>query len=450
MEKIKSISSSILSYAKSIGIEHTEIWSCVSESKSVTTRMGNCETIDTGNNISIGIRIIIDNKQAVASYNLEDLKKNFEKYLDILKNIANNSTYDEYIEFRKEPDAVPNNNSLNLFDHDFSYQDNTKQIESLYQYALETEKLALSNKYITNSEGSTAGYSQSEILFITSTGIELSHKSTSFGSSLSILASDGNDSQIHYDGQEFRHWNQFIPVEEFVPNILEEAILKLNPIKIDSVSCPIILESKVAGSLLSTIISAINGHSIANSQSFLCNKLEESIASNEMTIIDDPTVIKGLNSYVFDAEGNIPYKKKLLDKGVLKSYILDLYTAKKLGLRSTANAARSSSSTPSPSSSNVYIENGTHNLKDLISNIKYGIYITDLFGMGIDIINDNFSQGASGLLIENGQLTNISVDKITLASQISNMMTNSRIANDLKIRYGLDSPSIYIDNAVIS
>ncbi len=230
----------------------------------------------------------------------------------------------------------------------------------------------------------------------------------------------------------------------------QRTLRRLGARKIASTRVPVIFDSETARSLLDEIVGAVNGDSIYRRASFLAGKLGQKVAGENITIIDDPTIPEGFGSAPFDSEGIPTRRTVVIEKGVLQSYLLNTYTARKLGLKSTGSAARSLAGTPGVGHGNFFLEKGTKSPQQIIAGIKQGLYVTDLIGFGVNLVTGDFSRGASGLWIENGELT-YPVEEITVAGNLLDMLNNiTEIGNDLEFRATIASPTLRIDGMTIA
>ena len=205
----------------------------------------------------------------------------------------------------------------------------------------------------------------------------------------------------------------------------------------------------MAKSLVGDLAKGANGASVARGTSFLKNKLDEPVFGSNINIVDDPHIKRGLASKPYDAEGVQNQKRKIIEDGVLKTWFLDTRSANQLGLKTTGHATRGAGSPPSPSSSNIYMEAGEQSVAELIKDIKSGLLVTDTFGMGINYTTGDYSQGAGGLWIENGEIV-YPVSEITLAGNLIEMFASLIPANDLEFKYGVNSPSILIPEMTLA
>ena len=212
---------------------------------------------------------------------------------------------------------------------------------------------------------------------------------------------------------------------------------------------PVVFDKRISNDLLGYLASSISGTSIARGTSFLKDSLGKQIFNKDVTIIDDPAINRGLGSKPFDGEGVKVEKKELVTNGKLNTWILNTSTAKKLGLKTTGNASRSVGSPPGVSTSNLYMTNGLKSYDDILSSINYGFYATELIGMGVNLVTGDYSMGASGMLIEKGEITH-AVSEVTIASNLKEIFMNLSAANDLEFKYRTNAPTVLIESMTLA
>ena len=212
---------------------------------------------------------------------------------------------------------------------------------------------------------------------------------------------------------------------------------------------PVVFDSRISGSLVGHLASAANGSSIARKTSFLREKLGAKIFASGIDIIDDPLRPRGLRSRPFDAEGIAGRSRKLVEDGVLKTWLLDSATARELDLETTGHAQRGVSSTPSPGASNLHLAPGDKSPDELIADIEDGFYITDMIGMGVNLVTGDYSRGASGFWIENGECT-YAVSEVTIAGHLFEIFASITPANDLVFRYGTNAPTVRVEGMTVA
>jgi PmbA protein len=229
----------------------------------------------------------------------------------------------------------------------------------------------------------------------------------------------------------------------------QRTLRRLGARKVKTQHVPIIFDPLVANSILGHIFEGVNGDSVYRGASFLAGKLGEKIAAPQVTVIDDGTMVGGFGTSPFDGEGIPTRRTVVIENGVLKSYVLNTYTAKKLGLQTTANASRGLAGTPGIGPGNYFLQPGARTPQQLIGDVKEGLYVTEFLGMGVNLVTGDYSRGASGIWISGGELT-YPVEEITVAGNLKDMFLNiSEIANDLEFRGSVASPTIRIDGLTV-
>ena len=438
----------ILEKTLKAGADNADIISVKGQGKNVAVRLGKVENIEGSNSNNLGIRVMIKGKkgykQAISSTN--DLQETtINETIENLINVAKNSTEDEYADLASK-DILYHGDNIK----DLDLYDSTEiEVESLIEKAKSCEDAAMSVKHIKNSEGSEASSGKSEIEIISSNGFHQSFKSSSFGISASVIAEKNGEMQTDYDYDSSVYLEDLKNPAEIGKNAGERTANKLGAKKISSAKVPVIFEQRRARSLIGSFLSAINGAKIARKSSFLQNKMNELIFPEFINITDDPLVKRGKASQPFDGEGVRCEKMDLVKDGILQNWTLDIRSANKLGLKTNGRASRGISSLPSPSSTNIFVENGNMSLDEMLEGVKQGLFLTEAFGMGINGITGDYSQGAAGFWIENGEIT-FPVNEITIASNLSDMFKNMNIADDVTVNKRINTPTIMINEMTIA
>ena len=307
----------------------------------------------------------------------------------------------------------------------------------------EAEEEALSVPGITNSEGADAGYSRSTICLAIDNGgakkFAKTYDGSHFSLSVSVLAGTGTGMERDYEFSSTRHRGDLMEARDIGIAAGQRAIKKLSPRKVATCQVPVVFDPRVSRSLVSVLANSLSGNAIARGASFLKDAMGEQLFPDGVTVTDNPHLVRGLSSRPFDGEGVGTRKTIIIENGMLKTWFLDIRSAGKLGLATTGHASRGLASPPSPSSTNLYMENGAMTPAALMKDINNGLYVTDTFGMGINTITGDYSQGASGFWIENGEIA-YPVSEITIAGQLRNMFRNLTAANDLSFRYSTNAP----------
>jgi PmbA protein len=265
---------------------------------------------------------------------------------------------------------------------------------------------------------------------------------------MTAIAGDGTAMERDYDYTSAQHASDLASPESVGRKAGERAVARFGPRKVETCKVPVVYDPRVSNSLVGHLVGAANGASIARKTSFLKDRLGQQLFNRNIRIIDDPLRIRGLRSQPFDAEGVAVKKLAIIDDGVLTSWLLDSATARELGLISTGHAHRGVSSSPSPGSYNLHLEAGEPTPAELISDIKQGFYVTDLIGSGVNGVTGDYSRGASGFWIENGEIT-YAVSEVTIAGHLIEMFKSLTPANDLEFRYGVNAPTLRIEGLTV-
>jgi PmbA protein len=319
----------------------------------------------------------------------------------------------------------------------------------LAERASMAEDAAMSVAGITNSEGAESGYSRGEVTLVTSAGFAGHRVGTSFSISATAIAGSGTDMQRDYDYHGTVHWEDLEDPVNIGRRAGEKAVARLNPTRPKTARIPVLYDPRVAGGLLGHLAGAINGSAVARGTSFLKDKMGEPVFGAGITIHDDPRRVRGLRSRTFDAEGTPTVNRELVSDGRLTTWLLDSRTARQLGLLSTGHAVRGVSGPPSPGTTNLYLAPGTMAPAELMADIRLGLYVTELIGMGVNGVTGDYSRGAAGFMIRDGELAE-AVAEITIAGNLVPMFANLTPANDLTFRRGTDAPTIRIDGMTMA
>ncbi len=313
----------------------------------------------------------------------------------------------------------------------------------------QTEAAGLSVKGISKSGGAGGSSSSSATALAFSNGFTKDWRRTGYGLSISLIAGEGTDMVRDYYGSSANHFEDLESPEFIGTKAADRTVKRVNPQKLQSQSIPVIFDRRVAASLLGHFSSAINGAAIARGVSFLKDKLGQQIFNPSITIVDDPHRLRGFASKWFDGEGLPTMRRNFIDKGVLTSWVLDLRSARQLNLASTGSASRGLASNPSPSTTNLHLEPGAQSPDEMIRALNKGLLITEFIGSSINGATGDYSRGASGFWIENGEIR-FPVSEITVAGNLIDMFANLAPANDLEFRSSTNAPSCLIEGMTIA
>ena len=409
-------------------------------SLSISCRKGLSETLSRSEGMDIGLRVFLGQRQAMVSSS-DFSSKGLDELVDRCISMARVVPEDEFCGLAPEDLLAEGSEDLDNFDP----IEITKN--ELGARALEAEDAALSIQGVTNSEGAEASWGRSLVALAASNGFASSRHGSSHSISVSVLAGEGTSMERDYDYTISVHSEDLMHPKDLGRSAGNKATSRLNPRKVATSKVPIVFDPRVSNSLLSHFSSAINGASVARGTTFLKDKLGKKIFGDDITICDDPLRLRGLRSKEFDAEGVKTTKHDLVEGGVLKTWLLDVRSAKQLKMKTTGHASRGTSSSPSPSATNIYMEPGKLSPEDLVKNIDKGFYVTELIGMGIDGVTGDYSRGATGFWIESGEIA-FPVSELTIAGNLNDMYLNLTPADDLEYRFFSNCPTIRVDGLI--
>ena len=413
---------------------------------SLTRRLGKDETIERYEDFDTGLRVFVGNKIASVSTNENSefaIKEVAKRAVDMAK-IAPQDDF-SLIASQETLDEFPIDNSISVD----SYDEVEPNIDIIRDRAKEVEDSALSVKGITNSDGADASWGEGETLLMTSNGFFGSSKKSNHSVSVVVIAEKDGKMERDYDysskvfGKDLRNSNQ-IGIEA-----AKKTLARMGATKPLTGKYPVIFDPRVSRSIASHFASAINGSAIARKTSFLKDMLNKQIANPAINIIDDPFLKRGLGSRLFDAEGLGSRKYTLIKDGVLEQWLLDLSSAKQLNLKPSGNAKRGISGPPSPGTSNFMISPGDVTPENLIKNVSEGFFVTDMIGSSVSMITGDYSRGASGFWIKNGELS-IPITEATIAGNLKEMFMTLKPANDIDYSHSINSPTLLIEGMTIA
>jgi PmbA protein len=317
--------------------------------------------------------------------------------------------------------------------------------------ALAAEKAALAyDPRITNSEGGEFSNQFGRVIYISSHGFSGEYEGSTFGHSVAPVAAQNGSMQRDYWYSSNRKFSKLESPKKVGEKAAQRVLRRLGARKVKTCEVPIVFDPEIAASLLRNLSSAISGYSLYKGASFLLDKLGTQIASEFVTVIDNGTIPAGLGSRPFDAEGLPTTKKIIVERGRLQSYLLDTYSGRKLGMGSTGNASRSVGEPPGVAPSNFYLAPGTHSADEIIRSVKQGFYVTELIGFGVNMVTGDYSRGACGLWIEDGELS-YPVEEVTIAGNLKEMFQNiEMVGADLEMRGRIAAPTIKISQMTVA
>ena len=432
----------LIELTKAAGADAADVLVSDSASLSVSCRMGQLEDTERAESRDIGLRAMIGQKQAFVSGSAVDedaLKQLAQRAVDM----AQATPEDRYCGFAPEDRLSSEIPALDIAD---AYEPDADKLLSM---AVACEDAARAVDGITNSEGGGAGWGRATTALVTSHGFEGAYTSTSFSTSCAVIGGEGEAMERDYASHTARHLEDLDAPEDIGARAGERTIKRLNPRKMESTKTNVVYHPRVSASLLGHLSAAISGSAIARGTSFLRDQMGQQVMSKAITIHDDPLRPRGLRSAGFDGEGVKTEKLTPVDKGVLQCWWLDSAAARQLESETNGRAARGIGGPPSPSATNLYMQAGEESVVTMLKNIGTGFYVTELIGMGVNGVTGDYSRGASGFWIENGEIA-YPVSEMTIAGNLKEMFLHMTPADDLQFRRGVNAPTILVEGMALA
>src|ERR1700686_1653876 len=432
----------LVARAKKAGADAADAVLFEGPSLSPARRLDKTEKLERSESQDLGLRVLVGKRQAMVSSSDRSpamLAELVERTLAMAKAVPE----DPFCGLADPGEITREWPILDMLDPE------EPSAETLIERARAAEESALAVAGVTNSEGAEAGWGRSRIALAASNGFAGAYCGSSQGVSVSVIGGSGPQMERDYDFASAVYAADLRDPAEIGKSAGERAVKRLGARKMPTGRCPVVFDPRVARGFISHLLGAISGPSIARGTSFLKEKLGQRIFPEAITITEDPPRQRGHRSKPFDAEGLANRRRALVDRGVLTTWLLDLRSARQLGLHSTGHASRGTASPPSPSATNIWVEPGTMSPAELIADIKNGFYVTELMGMGVNGLTGDYSRGAAGFWIENGAIA-FPVSEMTVAGNLNDMFARMVAANDLEFRTGADAPTLRIDDLTVA
>ncbi|HXF15187.1 MAG TPA: TldD/PmbA family protein [Terriglobales bacterium] len=413
---------------------------------STLVRLGEVETLKESGSKSIGVRVF-NGKRAASTHSSDFTPAGLDRMLKSAIELAKITSEDPFAGIPEPLQLGSLSGDLDLFSADVYSLPGEERIA----YARRAEKAALDfDSRIKNSEGGSFDAATGHKILANSHGfVGEFRRSYCSVAAIPIAQDEKGGMQRDYWFSVARSLDRLESPEHVGKVAAQRTLRRLGARKVKTQHVPIIFDPLVANSILGHIFEGVNGDSVYRGASFLAGKLGQKIAAPQVTVIDDGTMVGGFGTSPFDGEGIPTRRTVVIENGVLKSYVLNTYTAKKLGLQTTANASRGLAGTPGIGPGNYFLQPGARTPQQLIGDVKEGLYVTEFLGMGVNLVTGDYSRGASGIWISGGELT-YPVEEITVAGNLKDMFLNiSEIANDLEFRGSVASPTIRIDGLTV-
>lgn len=435
-----SRASELIDLARKAGADAADAVVVRSRAQSVAVRLGKVEGTESSESDDFSLRVFVGKRVASVSANPGfDLSVLAERAVAMAKV----SPEDPFACLADEDRLARSYPDLDLLD--------TTEVSSaqLQDAALAAEAAALEVNGVTNSSGAGASAGMGGMVLVTSHGFQGSYMGSRFGRSVSVIAGEGTAMERDYDFDSRIYFADLDNAAEIGRRAGERAVRRVNPRQVDTgKDVTVVFDPRVARGFVGHIAGAINGASVARKTSFLRDKMGERVLKAGLSITDDPLIVRGPASRPFDGEGVAGERMVMIEDGVLKHWFLSTSTAREIGLETNGRGVRGGNSV-TPSSTNLALEPGDISPEELIRNVGRGFYVTELIGQGVNMITGEYSRGATGFWIENGELT-FAVSEVTIASNLKEMFMRVTQANDIDRKYGVAAPTLAIEGMTLA
>jgi PmbA protein len=449
---LESLAADVVALAMKAGASDAEAVVREGDEFSANVRMGQLETLKESGSRALGLRAFLGKRSASASTSdltADGIRQLVEGALALAKVTEEDpfTGLPETSEFGSVPE------DLHLYFDDVYSLSGPERIE----WARRAEAAALAaDPRIANSDGGSFDASTGQKALANSRGFVGGYRSSHASVAAAPLAVDANG-QMQRDGwwSSARRLAHLETPEAVGQEAARRALRRLGARRVPTQRVPLVFAPEVARSLIGSVFEAVSGDAIWRGASFLAGKLDQQIAAPSLTIVDDNTMLLpsgtgGFGTSPFDGEGLPSRRTVVVENGVLRSYLLNTYTARKLGLKSTHNASRGLAGAPGVGCGNLYLEPGTQTQEEIVGGVAAGLYVTNLMGFGVNVVTGDYSRGATGLWIENGQLTH-AVEEVTIAGDLGEMLRNvTAIGSDLVFRGAIAAPTLRIDGMTVA
>ena len=432
----------LLACARKAGADSADALGDWNISQQASLRLRALEGVQRSESLSLGLRVMLGKRQASVASAKADAA-DFPRLAERAVAMARLAPEDPWCGLADEALLARQSEELEL-------DDGFEPSEALlHERAREAEEAALSVAGVTNSEGATAGWSRGYCALATSNGFARGYAESEHALSCSVVAEKGGDKERDYAYSVCCHFQDLDAPAAIGRESAERAVRRLGARKPQGGRLPVIYDERVASGLPGHFAQAISAASVARGTSFLGEHLHQRVFADGIDIVDDPFRRRGLASRPFDDEGVGGAMRSVVEKGVLTCWLADSASARQLGIASTGHAVRSAAEPSSPAPSNLYVRCGQYSLAELMSDISQGLYVTELIGHGVNPVTGDYSRGAAGFWVENGEAT-FPVHELTVAGNLKDMFRHMTAADDLRFRNSVNAPSLRIEGMTIA
>ncbi len=444
--ELEEIAARVVRMALEGGADDAECTVLSGDEFTATVRMGELERLKDAGSRAAGVRVLVGRRPGSA-YSSDLSPEGLRRMVDSAVELARITSEDPYAGLPESTELGRLEGDLQLYFHELG----ALATEARIRAAREAEEAALAyDSRITNSEGASVDTRVSYRAFANSRGFCGSYSASRCSVSVVPVAKEGGSMERDYWFEQSRSAAALEHSHQVGRKAAERAIRRLGPRKVATQKAPVVFEPEAARTLLGHIFEAVSGDAVYRNASFLAGKLGERIASEELTLIDDGTLPGLFGTAPFDDEGVPTRRTVVIERGVLRSYLLNTYTARKLGLKTTGNASRGLTGNAGVGHGNFFAEPGQAAPEELIRGVRNGFYVTELIGFGVNTVTGEYSRGAAGLWIENGELA-YPVSEVTISGNLRQILEAiEAVANDLEFRTATASPTLLIGEMTVS
>lgn len=444
-QQLSTLTEQMIAIAKKAGADAVDAIAVDGTSVSIDVRAGALEKAERSEGVDVGMRVFVGNRQACVSSS--DAKTaTLEQMAERAVAMAREAPEDPHAGLADASQLAVDRDSSSLEMFDPTDEPDPAELQA---DAARAEAAALENKDISQVQSASAGYSRRRIHLAASNGFSGGYTRSDRGLSCVAISGTGADMERDYDYDSRIFQADLRDAEEIGRQAAARAVERTGARKPKTGSFPVLFDERIASSLVGHISQAVNGAAIARGSSWLRDALGEQVLPDGISLIEDPRRPRAFSSRMFDAEGLATQRRAIIDNGVLTGWTLDLANARKLGLDSTANASRGTSAPPSPSLSNLALTQGDKSRADLIRDMGTGLLITSMIGSTVNPNTGDYSRGASGFWVENGEIT-YPVNECTVAGNLRDMLLRMIPANDARSHLSHVVPSILIEGLTLA
>lgn len=441
----KALAHSMLQAARAAGADAADAMAVDGTSLHVDVRGGTLEQAERAEGIDIGLRVFVGKRSAIVSAS-DTSARTIEEMAERAVAMAREAPEDPHAGLA-DPDALATSwdvDALELYD-----PAEEPSPVALQKDACAAEAAALAVSGVSQVQSASAAYGANTVYLAATNGFEGGYRRSSRNLSCVAIAGSGSGMERDYDGDGRVFQSDLRSPEEIGQQAGERAVARLGARKPPTGSYPVLFDERISSSLIGHLLSAINGSAIARGASFLRDALGEKVLPDGLSLIEDPLRPRVAGSRPFDAEGLPTRRRALVEDGVLQGWTLDLATARKLGMESTGNAARGTASGPTPSNWNVTLTPGPASRADLVRDMGTGLLVTSMIGSTINPNTGDYSRGAAGLWVENGEITH-AINECTIAGNLKDMLRGLVPANDARPYLSRVVPSLLVPGMTLA